>query len=79
MTKASRTTKTALRISNVKDIIRNQVLRRMFLFCYEGDTGKGYYVMGDRHLTEKEFNQEFPILAIPIRDKGINPDSTKFE
>lgn len=65
------------KISNLKEVIRNKLLRNLFTFRFDGHSGKGYYIMGERRLTVKQFNDEFPIEPLPVRLKGKDPDTRR--
>lgn len=56
------------------EYVRNLYIRRYTLFRIESD-GKGYYIIGEEKVPQKEFEKQFPLpLFINARN---NPDALR--
>ena len=56
------------------EYVRNKTIRQYTLFRIE--EGKGYYIVGDEKIPQKEFEKQFP-LPLFINAKEGNPDTLR--
>lgn len=56
------------------EYVRNKTIRQYTRFRIEG--GKGYYIVGDEKIPQKEFEKQFP-LPLFVNAKEGNPDTLR--
>ncbi len=56
------------------EYVRNKTIRQYTLFRIE--EGKGYYIVGDEKIPQKEFEKQFP-LPLFVNAKEGNPDTLR--
>lgn len=66
----------AIIAGNISQVIRNKTIRAN-TSSFINSEGKGFHVLNDEVIPDKEFFEMYPVELLPVRSKGENPDRTK--